>query len=137
MKIESKQPKKQHKALENYKPHQMPKLLSVRLADFLQEEYGVKRLPVRVGDNVRVVKGDFTDIEGEIMEKKGLKLIIKECQLEKSDGTSYYVPIHVSKIVITKLKKEGKKMDPLRRQIIERKSGYEFIEEELKAPGKK
>jgi len=69
--------------------------------------------------------------------KKNLKLIIKECKLEKPDGTSYYVPIHISKVVITKLKGEGKKMDPLRRQIIERKLGYEFVEEKLKAPIKK
>ncbi|GAH12897.1 unnamed protein product, partial [marine sediment metagenome] len=37
----------------------------------------------------------------------------------------------------SKLKGEGKKMDPLRRQIIERKLGYEFVEEKLKAPIKK
>lgn len=138
MKTKSKKPRKQHKALANYKPHQRSKLLSCRLADFLQEEYGIKRLPVRTGDSVRVVSGDFVDIEGEIMEiKKNLKLIIKECKLEKVDGTTYYIPIHVSKLIITKLKGEGKKMDPLRRQIIERKLGYEFVEEELKAPIKK
>ncbi len=138
MKIKSKKPRKQRKALAHYKLHQRSKLLSCRVADFLQEEYGIKRLPVRVGDSVRCVKGDFVDIEGEIMEiKKNLKLIIKECKLEKPDGTSYYVPIHISKVVITKLKGEGKKMDPLRRQIIERKLGYEFVEEKLKAPIKK
>lgn len=135
MKIKSKQPRKQHKALAQYKLHQRSKLLSTRVADFLQEQYGIKRLPIRVGDSVRVVKGDFIEIEGKVEEiKKNLKLIIKECQLEKADGTTYYVPVHVSKVIITKLKEEGRKMDTLRRQIIERKSGFELFEEELKAP---
>ncbi len=138
MKVTSKKPSKQRKALANFKNHQRSKLLNTRLADFLQDVYAVKRLPVNVGDNVRVVKGDFADIEGEVLEiKKNLKLIIKECQLEKADGTSYYVPIHHSKVIITKLKKEGKKMDPWRKNIIERRSGFEFIDEELKAPVKK
>ena len=138
MKIKSKKPSKQRKSLAQYKLHQRSKLLSCRIADFLEEEYGIKKLPVRVGDSVRVVKGDFVDIEGEIMEiKKNLRLIIKECKLEKADGTTYYVPVHVSKVIITKLKEEGRKIDPLRRQIIERKLGYELVEEELKAPIKK
>lgn len=138
MKVASKKPKKQRKALFNYKNHQRSKLLSTRLADFLQDVYGVRRLPIRVGDNVRVVKGDFKDIEGECMEvRKDLKLIIKECKLDKTSGESYYVPIHHSKVIITKLKKEGKKMDNSRKSILERKTGYEFIDEELKGPIKK
>ena len=42
MKIKSKQPRKQRKALFKYKNHQRSKLLTCRLADFLRDEYGIR-----------------------------------------------------------------------------------------------
>jgi large subunit ribosomal protein L24 len=68
MKVKSTQPRKQRKALFNYRNDQRSKLLSTRVADFLREEYGIKRLPLRVGDQVRVLRGEFKDFEGEIIE---------------------------------------------------------------------
>ena len=68
MKVNSKQPRRQRKALYKYKNHQRSKLLSARVADFLREEYGIKKIPLRVGDSVKIVKGEFTDFEGEVIE---------------------------------------------------------------------
>ncbi len=136
MKVKSKQPRKQRKALYNYNNHQRSKLLSTRVADFLRDEYGIKRLPIRVGDHVRICKGEFKDFEGEVLEiTKDLRCKIKEAQFEKSDGTQFHPPIHVSNLVITKLTKE-KKMDPWRGNMIERKALYGFYEEELTGPKK-
>ena len=136
MKVESKKPKKQRKALFNYKNHQRSKLFSCRVADFLGEEYGIKRLPLRVGDNVKVCSGEFKDFEGEVLEKtRKLRVKVKECVFEKSDGTQYHPTIHVSNLVITKFKKEGKKMDGWRSAMIEKKAGYSW-EDELTAPKK-
>ncbi|MFW9867131.1 MAG: 50S ribosomal protein L24 [Candidatus Thorarchaeota archaeon] len=136
MKVKSKQPKKQRKALYNYKNHQRSKLFSARVADFLRDEYGIKRLPVRVGDQVRVCKGEFKDFEGEVLEiTKNLRCKIKEAQFEKSDGTQFHPAIHVSNLVITKFTKE-KKMDPHRAKMIDRKALYGFYEEDLTAPKK-
>ncbi|MHA1195567.1 MAG: 50S ribosomal protein L24 [Promethearchaeota archaeon] len=136
MKVKSKQPRKQRKALYNYKNHQRSKLLSTRLADFLRDQYGVKKLPLRVGDQVRVVKGEFKDFEGEVIEiTKNLRAKIKECVFEKVDGTQFNPSIHISNLVITKFKDE-KKMDPWRAKIIERKALYGFGPEELKGPKK-
>ena len=61
-------PGKQRKALYTIKIHHRSKLLTTKLADFLQEEYGIKRLPLRVGDSVRIIKGEFKDFEGEVLE---------------------------------------------------------------------
>jgi large subunit ribosomal protein L24 len=135
MKINSKQPKKQRKALFNHKKHQRSKLLSTRLADFLSDEYGIKRLPLRIGDNVKVCKGEFRDFEGEVLEiSKALRVKVKECVFEKADGTQFYPKIHISNLVITKFREEGKKMDGWRASIIERKAG--FLEEGYVAPKK-
>ncbi len=138
MRVNSKKPKKQRKALFTYKNHQKSKLLNTRLADFLQEEYGLKRLPLKVGDQVRVIIGEFKDFEGEVIKiTKELRAQIKEATFQKADGTDWNPSIHISNLIITKFKKEGKDMDPWRSSIIDRKSvfGYEF-ESELKGPKK-
>ena len=135
MKVASKKPSKQRKALFNSKQHQRSKLNSTRVADFLQEEYGVKRLPLRVGDQVKITRGEFKDFEGEVLEiTKNQRAKIKEATFERTDGTQFYPAIHISNLVITKFYKE-KKMDAYRAQMIERKSGYQF-EAELLAPKK-
>ena len=135
MKVSSKKPSKQRKALFNYKGHQRSKLNSTRLADFLQEEYGIKSLPLRVGDHVRITRGEFTDFEGEVLEiTKNQRAKIKEATFERTDGTQFYPAIHISNLIITKFYKE-KKMDAYRAKMIERKSGFEF-EEELMGPKK-
>jgi large subunit ribosomal protein L24 len=137
MKISSKKPKKQRKALYNAKNHQRSKLLSTRLADFLQEEYGVKQLPLRTGDAVRIVKGEFKNFEGEIIEidSKKQRAKIKEAAFEKTDGTEFHPSIHISNLIITRFKNEGKQMDPWRAHMIERKAAF-LYDEELLAPKK-
>jgi len=136
MKVTSKKPGKQRKMLYNYKNHQRSKLLSTRVADFLRDEYGIKRLPLRVDDQVRITRGEFKDFEGTVLEiTKGQRAKIKEAQFEKTDGTTFNPPIHISNLVITKFTKE-KKMDPWRAKIIERKALYGFWEEEITAPKK-
>jgi large subunit ribosomal protein L24 len=137
MKIKSKKPRKQRKALFNYKNHQRSKLLSTRVADFIREEYGIKSLPLRVGDDVRIVKGEFKDFEGEVIEiTKNQRAKIKEAKFEKSDGTEFNPSIHISNLIITKFIKE-KKMDPWRASLIERKAVFGFSKDELLAGPKK
>ncbi len=136
MKVKSTKPGKQRKALNNYQNHQRSKLFSVRVADFLREEYGVRTLPVRVGDQVRITVGEFKSFEGEVLEvTKDLRCKIKEAQFEKADGTQFHPAIHTSNLVITRFLKE-KKMDPWRAKMIERKAVYGFTEAELSAPKK-
>ena len=136
MKVASKKPGKQRKAFYNSKNHQRSSLMSTRIADFLVEEFGVKRMPLRVGDSVRVTKGEFQDFEGEVLEikRKTRRVKIKEVTFEKTDGTTFYPKIDNSNLIITKFYKE-KKMDAWRAQMIERKA-YEPFDEDLIAPKK-
>ena len=136
MKVASKKPGKQRKAFYNSKNHQRSSLVSTRVADFLVEDYGVKKIPLRVGDSVRVTKGEFQDFEGEVLEinRKTRRVKIKEVTFEKTDGTTFYPKIDSSNLIITKFYKE-KKMDAWRAQMIERKA-YESIDEDIIAPKK-
>jgi len=136
MKVKSKKPNKQRKALYKYKNHQRSKLLTCRLADFLREEFGIKKIPLRVGDSVRVCSGEFLDFEGEVLEiTKNLRVKVKECVFDKADGTQFHPTIHVSNLIITKFKSIGKKMDGWRSAMIEKKAGF-IWEEELVGPKK-
>ena len=136
MKVKSKKPRKQRKALYNAKNHQRSKLLTTRLADFLRDEYGIRRVPLKVGDSVRVTRGEFRDFEGTVLEvlTKHQRVKIKECVFEKADGTQFNPPIHISNLIITKFGDE-KKMDPWRAKVIQRKTGF-LGEELLTAPKK-
>jgi len=154
MKAKSKQPKKQRKALFTYKNHQRSKLLSTRVADFLRDEYGIRTLPLRVGDGVKIVKGEFKNFEGEILEiTKNQRAKIKEATFDKADGTQFHPAIHISNLVITKFAKEKhpaihisnlvitkfakeKKMDHWRASMIDRKDVFGLGDEELRAPKK-
>jgi len=136
MKVNSKQPRRQRKALFQSKNNQRSKLLSARVADFVRDEYGIKTLPIRVGDGVRITRGEFKDFEGEVIEiTRNQRVKIKEATFDKADGTQFHPAIHISKLVITKFSKE-KKMDPWRASMIDRKAVFGFADEELRAPKK-
>ena len=135
MKVNSKKPSKQRRALRKLKNHQVSKMFTVPLSKELQAEWGIKRLPLRQGDTVRVVKGDFVDIEGEVLDKnkKSLTVTIEECTIEKRDGSEYYVPIPPSKLLLTKFSgKKDRIEDPWRRdKMIERKQKLDELGEEI------
>ena len=63
----SKQPRKQRKALYNAPAHARGKHLSASLSKDLREKVGSRTLPVRSGDKVRVLRGDFKGHEGEVL----------------------------------------------------------------------
>ena len=113
-------PSKQRKRLYNAPLHIRYKLLSAPLAPELREKYGFRSLPVRVGDKVQVLRGDFKGFEGKVLsvDRKKFRITIEGITREKVDGTTINVPIHPSKVIITELNLD----DKWRRKIIERKS---------------
>ncbi len=138
MKVKSTKPRKQRSALHSLKQHQMSKMFMVRLDEPLQEEWGIKRLPLRKDDEVRVIKNEMTDVEGKVLNlnRRSRTIQIEECTLEKKNGATYYIPISPSNVILTKL--GGKKMDPWRQKIIDRKRKLEIEEDPKKKPsGKK
>lgn len=127
---ESKQPRKQRLALLQAPLHVRQKLMTAPLSEELREKYGVKRLPVRKGDRVRIVRGDFKGHEGAVVkvDLRRLRIYVDGVTVKRQDGTPRFVPIHPSKVVIVALDLK----DKWRRAIIERRSGVK-VEEERKA----
>jgi large subunit ribosomal protein L24 len=127
---ESRQPRKQRLALLQAPLHVRQKLMTAPLSEELREKYGVKRLPVRKGDKVRIVRGDFKGHEGTVVKAdlRRLRIYVDGVTVKRQDGTPRFVPIHPSKVVIVALDLK----DKWRRAIIERRSGVK-VEEERKA----
>ncbi|MFX0099513.1 MAG: 50S ribosomal protein L24 [Candidatus Hodarchaeota archaeon] len=131
----SRKPNKQRQKRYKAPLHKRGKQLTARLDDLLVEQHGIRRLTVRTNDHVRVMRGQFRDLEGKVLrvDKKNYKIIMEEITKEKADGSLHYYPIHPSKVMITKLAD----IDKWRQRIIDRKvQGQEKLIE-AKSVGKK
>jgi large subunit ribosomal protein L24 len=106
----SKQPRKQRKARYNAPLHLRHKFMSAPLSEELQGKYGKKRLPVRKGDTVRVMRGDAKGKEGKVrsVDLKKEKLTMEGVVVARSDLSEVPRPLHPSNIVITKLELKDK-----------------------------
>ena len=105
-------------------------MMSAHLSKELREKYGVRTLPVRKGDVVRVMRGNYRGHEGKVVEvdRKRYYIYIEGVKIKKADGTEVLRPIHPSKVMIVKLDMS----DKWRIKILERKGvKREIIEEEL------
>jgi large subunit ribosomal protein L24 len=114
----SKSPRKQRRAIHNAPLHRRRKALVARLSAELRDKYGVRNLPVRKDDEVLVVDGMFSGVQGKVA-RVGLKeyvIFIDGVTAEKTSGQSYFVPIKPSRVTIVKLK-----LDDWRNEILKRK----------------
>ena len=98
----SKQPRKQRKALYNAPAHARGKHLSASLSKDLRAKVGKRSLPIRTGDKVSVVRGDFKGHEGEVLsvDYTSYKVTIEDVTLSKPDGTATFLPVDPSNLVI-------------------------------------
>lgn len=98
----SKQPRKQRKALYEAPLHKRNARMAATLSKELREDLGRKSLPVKVGDKVKVLRGDFKDQEGKIesVNYKKYTVTVEGITLNKADGNTIYLPIHPSNLMI-------------------------------------
>ena len=115
----SAQPRKQRLSLYRMPLHLRHKLFNALLSPDLQAQHGVKRLPVRKGDVVRVLRGDWAGHEGKVVDVdlKRVRIHIEGITIKKADGTPVFYPIHPSKVMIIKLDLSDKR----RLKLIERR----------------
>ncbi len=115
----SKQPRKQRKYRYNAPNHVRQHLVSAHLEKSLRKEYGKRSLPVRKGDEVRIMTGEFRGVRGKVsrVDLKSLKVYVENAKMKKVSGQEVEVAIDPSNVMITKLEFEDKK----RRKFIARK----------------
>jgi len=122
-----KKPGKQRKLLYNAPAHLRHKLMAAPLSPELIASKGVKTLPVRKGDTVRIMRGDHKGFEGKIsrMDLKNYRIYVEGLTREKVDGTTIFVPVHPSKAMIRNLNLD----DKWRKAILETKKAAPKKEE--------
>jgi large subunit ribosomal protein L24 len=129
-------PTKQRKKLFQAPDHVRYKLFAAPLSPELRASHGVKNLPVRSGDAVRIMRGDQKGFEGKItsVNRRKYRVFVEGLTREKVDGTAIFVPVHPSKVMITHLNLD----DKWRKKILERKkAARKEVEEVPEKPPKK
>ncbi|MEM2676990.1 MAG: 50S ribosomal protein L24 [Candidatus Bathyarchaeia archaeon] len=132
-------PSKQRKRLFQAPDHVRYKHFAAPLSPELRKTYGTRSLPIRTGDTVLVMRGDRKGFEGKVsrIDRKKFRIYIEGLTREKVDGTTVFVPVHPSKVMITKLNLD----DKWRRKILERRRKakeaaevIEKVEEKVEKP---
>ena len=81
-----------------------------QLSAELRERHRKRSVRPRVGDTVRIVRGEFKDIEGKItrVDSRIGAVMVEGVTREKIKGGTSPVPIYSSNVVITNLALEDK-----------------------------
>ncbi|KAI9098151.1 60S ribosomal protein L26 [Phlyctochytrium arcticum] len=95
------------------------KIMSASLDKELREKYNCRSIPIRADDEVKIVRGTYNGREGKVttVYRKKWCIYIEKVTRDKVNGASVMIPIHPSKVVVTKLK-----LDKDRRNLLERKA---------------
>ncbi len=101
----SSKPRKQRKRHFTAPLHARQKKVAAHLSDELKKKYKKRSVPVRKGDKVKVVRGDFAGIEGKVVEVdlKSYRVYIDKVKRKKTNGEEVLVPIHPSNLIILEL----------------------------------
>ena len=93
-------------------------MMSCHLSQELKQKYEVRSIPVRKGDQVKVMVGGFKNNEGKVTSvyRRRRCIYIEKVIKEKTNGQQANIPVHPSNCMITYLK-----MDRDRREILEKK----------------
>ena len=125
MKTKTKKPGKQRKRLYNAPYHRRNDILSAHLSSEMKTSHNTRSVPVRAGDTIRVLRGNYKGFEGKVMRvnRKKYQIFVDGINQEKADGTSILVPIHPSKVEVVRLHLD----DKWRKKILKRKGSPEEI----------
>jgi large subunit ribosomal protein L24 len=87
-----------------------------------------------VGDTVKIMRGDRRGFEGKVtrVDRQKYRIFVEGITREKVDGSTIQIPIHPSKVMITRLNLDDKwRKEALKRKIKE-KPVEKPVEEEPK-----
>ena len=131
----SEQPRKQIKYRHTAPLHIRRKLLSANLSKDLRKKYGKRNFPIRKGDVVRIMRGEFSGKSGKVetVDYKKILISIEGIFRAKKDGNKVGVYFNPSKVQIKELHLE----DAQRKKALERKQSEKKIESEKTKPEEK
>jgi len=118
--VGSKQPRKQRKYRANAPLHILHTMISSNLNKELRKKYGKRSFPVRKGDIVKIMRGEFKRKTGKVdsVDVKKSRIMIEGIFRSKKDGSKVGVYFDASNLQIKELNLE----DAKRKKAIERKT---------------
>jgi len=107
----SKKAKKQRKYRYNAPLHIKGKFLSCHLNKQLRDKYKTRSIRVRVGDKVKIMRGQFKGREGKVekVDVKKTKVYITKMEMQKKDGSKTLYPLDPSNLLIMEMETSDKK----------------------------
>lgn len=111
--LSSRQPRKQRKFVANAHIKIRHALMSSHLSKDLRTKFARRAVPLKKGDTVKVLRGEFKKKTGKVGEinLKKLKVIIEGIQVQKKDGTKINAIFEPSNLMITELNMEDKQRE--------------------------
>ncbi|HVP82179.1 MAG TPA: 50S ribosomal protein L24 [Nitrososphaeraceae archaeon] len=103
----------------NIKKHLLDKHIRSTLSDNLRKEYNKRNARVIKGDTVKVLRGEYKNVEGKVEKVKTGRstLFIEGIQREASKGGKVKVQIHSSNVMITSLNLHDKNRSNVVRKV--------------------
>ena len=85
--------------------HIRAKILSSSLSKDLRKKHGIRSMPIRKGDEVKILRGTYKNKTGKVQSvyRKKWCIHVEKITQEKSNGQAINVNIHPSNCVITNL----------------------------------
>jgi len=85
-------------------------MISSHLSKELRQQYKKRSLPLRKGDEVKVMRGEFKGVVGKVVriDTKKYKVYVDTVKKKRSIGTEYLVPLSPSNLMIVKLNLDDK-----------------------------
>ena len=108
--LSSTQVRKQRKYRYNAPLHLRHKFLSAQLSKELRKKYGKRSLPLRKGDEVLVMRGQFKKKKAKVvsLDLAKTRIVLEGLQHTKRDGTKVAAPLHPRAVQIQSLVLEDK-----------------------------
>ncbi|MDP1729245.1 MAG: 50S ribosomal protein L24 [archaeon] len=115
----SKQGRKQRKYSAQAPLHIKAKMLSAHLSIDLRKKYNRRAVPIRKGDTVKVMIGNFKKKTGKVADVQRLtqRVSVEGLQVSKKDGSKVNVYFYPSNLMIIELNVEDKKrLDSIKKE---------------------
>jgi large subunit ribosomal protein L24 len=110
----SKKPSKQRKYRYGAPLHVRRRFLAVHLSNDLKQKHGMRNLVVRMGDKVKVIKGDYKGKEGKVsmVSLKKTLVYVEGIERQRRDGSKSQLGIAPANMIIIELNTEDKRRMP-------------------------
>ena len=127
--ISSKQIRKQRKFRYNAPLHVRRKFVSAHLSKSLRSRFNRRAVPLRKGDEVQVMRGEFTGVKGKVerVDLKKSKVFVENVKVKKVNGTEVMKALEPSNLLVTNLFLE----DKMRKKFLEKKPPAKQSEQKI------